>query len=495
MGPIPTLVINLKRSRDRWTRISVHLAQRSTWLSPVKRVEAVDALTARETTLPSTHLVETTRLERAVLASHLKAIRLAAAMLERDEDVALILEDDASFEWEPYWDVSVPELIERAVGEGAQFVQLCGAKGDLAERRTVIRPWEGEVGMVAYAITGAGARFLGSRPLTNVHSKRSLVADDAIPAAFGSRALTAFPSPISFLTSSSTVHDQNLPYQIARKRACLSLWRRVQGLETPPRRVLWFSSVGNNNLNAHRSWGRVGSRRTMDVWIAYYGKSDTRARELLDVADEMRPMRGTKWQNLHRFANDPELGPRMRSYDYVIVADDDLQFPHDSQVRWLAFVTRVQPFISAPSFKIATPQNWDIGVRKNNGTGMRWTNFVECTCPCFRADALATFLYLHAPVLAHIPRGFGVDVLMQNLMWCEAEPFAILDVVSVYNPTTAEKEIPVRECERAFSTTDTHAGYIATKKIYMLPGLSKPRHVKGPSRFEHRKAPHRRFER
>lgn len=352
---------------------------------------------------------------------------------------ALVLEDRASLEWEPLWREPIPR-----------------------EPPTILA----NPSPIAYTITNPAARSI----LRNEHRSK----EDFLRTLEAHCLPCPQPPPITIATARATKE------QLEHKRAQFRAWRPE--IHNPPKCLL-FSSVGDANLDAHHSW-RGGP---MDVWIAYYGARGPSRVE--GWADEVRQWRGSKWQNFHKTFLDPTLGPRLRAYDYVLILDDDIRFDAEQQRAWIEFLHNQAPFVSSPAFDQIAPQNWPIKERPRSAgpRDVRWTNFVECTCPCFRADALLELAAIHIPVLRLLPRGFGVDVIMQALMWTPERPFAIYDGVTVHNPSRSEKGVGTRECERFMGQQETRWRYkIAMRTLHTrmvkprvlstlaLPGSSEP---------------------
>ena len=117
--------INLERSPERRQRMLQMFQDESfTQLSKsncIKRINAVDGKTFTVFEKLKTNEIHNTKVEYACLLSHLEAIR---EFSNSNHQTALIMEDDATLEFKPYWNKSVREIIARAPYNW-EMIQLC----------------------------------------------------------------------------------------------------------------------------------------------------------------------------------------------------------------------------------------------------------------------------------------------------------------------------------------------------------------------------------
>lgn len=117
--------INLERSTERRQHMLKmfqdesfkHLSKKKC----IKRINAIDGTSYPVFDKLKTNEINNTKVEYACLLSHLEAIREFA---ESDNDTALIMEDDVTLEFKPYWNKSIQEIIDRAPYNW-EMIQLC----------------------------------------------------------------------------------------------------------------------------------------------------------------------------------------------------------------------------------------------------------------------------------------------------------------------------------------------------------------------------------
>jgi hypothetical protein len=195
----------------------------------------------------------------------------------------------------------------------------------------------------------------------------------------------------------------------------------LKQLETPSSKFLVYTSAGLHSKC--RSW--LKGAKHFDLWITSYAKEET---GLIELADYYNERKGGKFPNLY-YANKtwPEI---FNKYDAVFVMDDDLEI----SARGISFLFKVlfqfELDILQPAFSQFGKWSHHL-TRAKLFSFMRYTNFVEVTCPLFRTDKLTEFLSVYDPQLI----GWGVDHwFMQTLIGNSKTKAAVVDAVIVVNP-------------------------------------------------------------
>lgn len=197
-----------------------------------------------------------------------------------------------------------------------------------------------------------------------------------------------------------------------------SLQINVKG---PRSRRLVFSSFGDHDNI--RCWLR--GRRHFDLWLCYYGDGPDRYRD--DSTYYFR-RKGGKFPNLHYAYN--QWRHLLDRYDAIFVADDDIIIDAGGINRLFAIRKRRRLWLLQPAFdpagKISHPVTQQVP-----DTLLRYTNFVEVTCPLFKKEKLDVFMAVYDPVLV----GWGVDYWFLHSLGPDINnKVAIIDAVSCINP-------------------------------------------------------------
>jgi hypothetical protein len=182
-----------------------------------------------------------------------------------------------------------------------------------------------------------------------------------------------------------------------------------------------FSSVGDKS-NADR-W--LQGRRNFDLWITYYGDQEC---GYTDSADYYNSRKGSKFQNL-KFAYDtwPE---RFAPYEAVMVMDDDILISGGGISRLFELRREFDLWVLQPAFNPVGKISWPV-TRVEWSCKLRFTNFVEMTCPLFRRDKLDAFMAVYDPVLS----GFGMDWWFLEVLGRSLEGnVAVIDEIPCVNP-------------------------------------------------------------
>jgi hypothetical protein len=211
----------------------------------------------------------------------------------------------------------------------------------------------------------------------------------------------------------------------------MELLDRRKGRGAP---YLVFTSAGDRSNLAR--WLR--GRRNFDVWITYYGDHPGR---YSDSGDLYNARKGSKFQNL-KFAYQtwPDL---LGAYSAVMVMDDDVLISASDISRLFELREELDLWVLQPAFSPRGKISWPI-TRVRWRSELRYTNYVEMTCPLFRRDKLDAFMSVYDPVLA----GYGADWWFLHVLGSAVEGrIAIVDSITCVNPHRSSKG-GIREINR-----------------------------------------------
>lgn len=199
------------------------------------------------------------------------------------------------------------------------------------------------------------------------------------------------------------------------------------------KRYLVFTSAGDQS-EVKRWWGR--GNNDFDIMVVYYGDNEFLYKESTTYFFERK---GSKFQNLaFIFQSKPEI---FDQYDAFFLMDDDVVIESASisrlfRLRFERGLQLLQPAFlrnGKISHAITEAEPW---------SSLRYTNFVEVTCPLFSAAALKGFVPQYDARLV----GWGVDYLYSHYVASEYGPKAIgvVDCVPCRNPFDLAKKAEVR---------------------------------------------------
>ena len=138
---------------------------------------------------------------------------------------------------------------------------------------------------------------------------------------------------------------------------------------------LVISTVGDESL--HKHWIDCG--QYFDTFLVYYG--DNKGYE-----NESRYYQRQKGSKFHLISDAIDsLGSKIDDYDYIWLPDDDVYLEKHDLLRLFHYMENYDLDLAQPSII-----GW-YGVEMNlhqQGSLMRFTNWVEIMCPCFSLDAL-----------------------------------------------------------------------------------------------------------
>jgi len=190
---------------------------------------------------------------------------------------------------------------------------------------------------------------------------------------------------------------------------------------TSASRNLVFTSAGDQS-NVRR-W--LNGHRDFDLWVVYYGEVPE---SLYPEADLYVARAGTKFQNLHYCYS--QWRNLFERYEAVLVMDDDIVIGAGGISRLFQIRRTLDLWALQPAFRVAGKISWDI-TRIRTDARLRYTNFIEMTCPLFRRDKLDAFMDVFDPELI----GYGEDWwFLQTLGGQSRRRVAIADEVPCINP-------------------------------------------------------------
>ena len=200
----------------------------------------------------------------------------------------------------------------------------------------------------------------------------------------------------------------------------------MQKIGKPRHKYLVFTCAGDrSNI---RTW--LEGNRNFDLWVTYYGDEEGRYSE---VADFYNARKGKKFPNLHHvYRNWFDI---LDHYEAIFVADDDIVINGAEISMLFEFREQHNLWILQPAFDPRGKITHYI-TRMRPWLFMRYTNFVEVTCPLFRKDKLDQFMEVYDPELV----GWGVDWWFLEVLGRDLQGHvAIIDAISCINPHDRDK--------------------------------------------------------
>jgi len=189
---------------------------------------------------------------------------------------------------------------------------------------------------------------------------------------------------------------------------------------------LVFTSAGDKS-NLHH-W--LKGERNFDLWISYYGDKEN---NYLDLSDYYIARKGGKFPNFYYIHQ--KWGDILNNYQAIIIMDDDIIIDALAISRLFEIREQYDLWILQPSFDVRGKISHPI-TKVKPLSFLRYTNFVEITCPLFRKDKLDEFMRVYDPVLV----GWGIDWwFLDLLVHGNRDKVAIIDEVSCINPHDRQK--------------------------------------------------------
>lgn len=202
------------------------------------------------------------------------------------------------------------------------------------------------------------------------------------------------------------------------------------------RDYLIYTSAGHAaNVNQWYS----SSNRNYDIWVTNYTDTKSLNKEYSDYYNEHK---GSKFQNLKNVLE--KHRDQMSRYKAVMVADDDIVITPNSLSALFKTLTDNNIWVLQPAFSRYGKVSHSITRRKLTSR-IRYTNFVEVTCPIFRTDKLLEFLSVYKPELSTC---YGIDWWYLNYLGIDRQDvFAISDKYYCINPRDCFKPGRRREID------------------------------------------------
>lgn len=170
----------------------------------------------------------------------------------------------------------------------------------------------------------------------------------------------------------------------------------------------------------HRYW-KPSKTSNYDIALIYYGDNEGYPEENQTKA------KGPKYQLIYDYINDhPEI---YDDYQYIWMPDDDIVMNNNDIQRLFKISYKHNLLLSQPSL-----MGWyglDITLHHKD-CFLRYTNYVEIMCPCFRSEALkkciGTFL--------ENKTGWGIDHVWNKILGHPTDKIAIIDDVIAFHTRT-----------------------------------------------------------
>lgn len=208
----------------------------------------------------------------------------------------------------------------------------------------------------------------------------------------------------------------------------------IQKFLKPKYRHLVFTSAGDNA--SVTKW--LKGKPYFDLWITYYGSVSGRYSEISKFYNERK---GSKFQNLFfLYQNYREL---LYHYDSIMVMDDDILINAGQINRLFQIREAFDLWILQPSFTPLGKISWPITIARRENV-LRFTDFIEMTCPLFKREKLDIFMLKYDPELI----SYGCDFMFLDTIGNEnGKKVAVIDSVVCKNPH-AKKKGGIREIDK-----------------------------------------------
>ena len=189
----------------------------------------------------------------------------------------------------------------------------------------------------------------------------------------------------------------------------------------PSHSYLVFTSAGDRG--SVERW--LDGPRSFDLWITYYGDAGARYE---DLGTYYNRRKGSKFQNLHyAYHHWRHLFGR---YSAIMVIDDDIRITASGLNRLFEVREEHDLWVLQPAFSPWGKFSYSQTL-VDRTSRLRYTKFVEVTCPVFRREHLEAFLAVYDPCLV----GYGIDQWFLHVMGDDLSgKVAIVDEVTCLNP-------------------------------------------------------------
>jgi len=210
-------------------------------------------------------------------------------------------------------------------------------------------------------------------------------------------------------------------------------------LPAPLSKFLVYTCAGHeSNLSRWRK-----SRDDFDLFVVYYGDQTG---QYFHESDYYISQKGGKFPNFYKVYS--QWRKIFDSYQVVMIADDDLIFTSSNLSVFFKIFETYNLSLAQPSFDPRGKASHRVG-KVRPFSLMRYTNFVEVTCPAFDSYSLALFMSVYDPEL----NCQGVDYWFSGLIAKVKKRIAIVDAVVCLNPRD-ETKINGREIDTLFDSEE-----------------------------------------
>jgi hypothetical protein len=180
-----------------------------------------------------------------------------------------------------------------------------------------------------------------------------------------------------------------------------------------PRKNLILGTVGDNSLHSH--W--INENSSYDIGLIYFGDKEGYEGQ----TKYYHRAKGFKFHLLQDYIN---ANPWVLNYDYIWLPDDDIHATPSEIENLFGIMKDYDLWLAQPSIigyygvKITLHQQ---------GSLIRFTNWVEIMCPCFCSKALNVC----KEVFKENKRGWSIESIWNVLLGHPQDKIAIIDDVAV----------------------------------------------------------------
>ncbi len=215
--------INLDRSTDRRKRMKKMLKDPVFKGKKIIRISAVDGKApdidqVLNANFEGMQPEKFTKVEYACLLSHLNAIKHFS---ESNDQVALIMEDDMTLEFKPYWKKSTKEIMNEAPSDW-ETIQLCYIISNMTPRKLYTKNTGNLFSTGAYIINPNGTKKIlnySTKHILNQNIKHP--ADDYLINSTNTY-VYKYPMFIYGNNETSTIHKDHIDWHIRSKKTIIN---------------------------------------------------------------------------------------------------------------------------------------------------------------------------------------------------------------------------------------------------------------------------------
>ena len=191
---------------------------------------------------------------------------------------------------------------------------------------------------------------------------------------------------------------------------------------------LVFTSAGDKtNFVTH--WLDRQFHRNFDVWVVYYGDSETD--KYKENVDHWERRKGSKFQNFYHMWK--KYKAHLKKYKKIFVLDDDIIFSTTDINRCFEMSYLHELWLLQPTFRLGGKISHEITKQKPNSV-LRYSNFVEVNTPLFDKEILDDIMKKYDPVLIEDGVDFLISYILTRRKDYHQKRIALLDNVSCVNP-------------------------------------------------------------